>query len=133
MKEKMKKPAGLKTRPAWLLQDHMARARQSAVATRVLRRGVCGYANLKVADGDHLIPPSNSDGEGAGAAAQDHIEAVVERLKGWNQAPPSMDPDKGGGEQLGWQLAEQIGARIVPRQRGRNMQGCGKMFDNSGN
>jgi hypothetical protein len=25
-----------------------------------------------------------------------------------------MDPDEGGGEQLGWQLAGQLGARIVP-------------------
>jgi hypothetical protein len=44
-------------------------------------------------------------------------------LKGWNQATPT-DPDVGGGEQHGWQLAGQGGARIVPRQRrGRNMQG----------
>jgi hypothetical protein len=28
-----------------------------------------------------------------------------------------MDPDKGDGEQLGWQLVGQVGARIVPRQR----------------
>jgi hypothetical protein len=43
-------------------------------------------------------------------------------VKGWNQAALT-DPDKGGREQLGWQLAGQIGARIVPRQRrGRNMQ-----------
>jgi hypothetical protein len=77
-----------------------------------------------------------------GAAAQNRIGAVVERLKGWNQAAPTdpdegdveylkgwnqaapTDPDEGGGEQLGWQLAGQIGARIVPRQRrSRNMQG----------
>jgi hypothetical protein len=48
---------------------------------------------------------------------QDHVGAVVEQLKGWNQAAPT-DPDEGGGEKLaGWQLAGQIGARIVPRQR----------------
>jgi hypothetical protein len=39
-----------------------------------------------------------------GAAAQDRVGAVVERLKGWNQAAPT-DPDEGGGEQLSWQLA----------------------------
>ncbi len=44
--------------------------------------------------------------------AQDRVGAVVERLKGWNQAA-LMDPDKGGGEQLGWQLAGQVGAKIV--------------------
>jgi hypothetical protein len=61
--------------------------------------------------------------------AQNRVGAVVERLKGWNQAAPT-DPDEGGREQLGWQL----GARIVPRQRrSRNMQGFGKCFDNSVN
>ncbi len=55
--------------------------------------------------------------------AQDRVGAVVERLKGWNQAAP-MDPDEGGREQLSWQLAGQLDARIMPRQRrGRKMQG----------
>ncbi len=49
---------------------------------------------------------------------QDCVWAVVERLKGWNQAAPT-DPDKGGGEQLGWQLAGQIGARIVAKPSAR--------------
>ncbi len=41
-----------------------------------------------------------------------------------------MDPDEGGGEQL----AGQVGARIVPRQRmSRNMQGFGKNFVNGVN
>jgi hypothetical protein len=92
--------------------------------------GVRGRAGLKAADGNHLVPRPDSDGEGAGAAEQDRVGAVVERLKGWNQAAPT-DPDEGGGEQLGWQLAGQLGARIVPRQRrSRNMQGFGKFFDN---
>jgi hypothetical protein len=47
-----------------------------------------------------------------GATAQNRVGAVVERLKGGNDAAPT-DPDKGGSEQLGWQL----GSRIVPRQR----------------
>jgi hypothetical protein len=101
--------------------------------TRVARHGVRGRASLKAADGDHLVPRLDSDGEGAGAAAQNRVGAVVEWLKGWNQAAPT-DPDKGGGEQLGWQLAGQVSARIVPRQRrGRNMQGFGKKFDNGVN
>jgi hypothetical protein len=42
-----------------------------------------------------------------------------------------MDPDEGGREQLGWQLAGQLGSRIVPRKKGsRNMQDFGKNFDN---
>jgi hypothetical protein len=77
-----------------------------------------------VADSDHLVPQPDLDGEGAGAAAQDWVGAIVERMKGWNDAAPT-DPDEGGGEQL----AGQVGARIVPRQRkSRNMQGFGKNF-----
>jgi hypothetical protein len=37
---------------------------------------------VKAADGDHLVPRPDSDGEGAGAAAQDRVGAVVEWLKG---------------------------------------------------
>ncbi len=101
--------------------------------TRAARCGIRGRAGLKAADGNHLVPRPDSDGEGAGATAQNRVGAIVERLKGWNQAAPT-DPDEGGGEQLGWQLAGQLGARIVPRQRrGRNMQGFGKFFDNGVN
>ncbi len=54
---------------------------------------------------------------------QDHIGAIVERLKGWDDAAPT-DPDEEGGEEVAWQLIRQLGARIVPWQRnGRNMQG----------
>ncbi len=97
---------------------------------RAARRGVRGRASLKAADGNHLVMRSDSDGEGAGALAQDRVGAVVEQLKGWNQVAPT-DPDEGGGELLGLQLAGQVSARNVPRQRrGRNMQGFGKFFDN---
>jgi hypothetical protein len=44
------------------------------------------------------------------------------------------DPEEGGSEQLGWQLAGQLSARIVPRQRRSwNMQDFGKIFDNRKN
>ncbi len=90
-------------------------------------------ASLKAADGDHLVLQPDSDCEGAEAGAQNRIGAVVERLKGWNQAA-LMDPDEGGGEQLGWQLAGQVSARIVPRQRrSRSIQGFGNSFDNGVN
>jgi hypothetical protein len=103
------------------------------MATRAARRGVRSHASLKAADGNHLVPRPDSDGEGAGAAAQNRVGAVVERLKGWNQAALT-DPDEGGGEQPGWQLAGQPSARIVPKQRrSRNMQGFGKFFDNGVN
>ncbi len=109
------------------------RKRRSAAATQAARCGVRGRASLKAADGNHLVTRPDSDGEGAGAAAQDRVGAIVEWLKGWNQAAPT-DPDKGGGEQLGGQLVGQVAARIVPRQRrGRNMQGFGKNFDSGVN
>ncbi len=99
------------------------RTRRSAAATRASRRGVRGHASLEAADGDDLVPGPDLDGEGAGSAAQDSIGAVVEWLKGWDDAAP-MDPGKGGGEEVAWQLVRQLGTRIVPRQRNsRNMQG----------
>ncbi len=60
--------------------------------------------SLEVADGYNLVPVPDSDSEGAGSAAQDGVWAVVERLKGWDDAAPT-DPDDGGGEELAWQLA----------------------------
>jgi hypothetical protein len=74
--------------------------------------GVCGRAGLEAADGDDLVPGPDSDGEGVGSVAHNGAGAIVERLKGWNDAA-IMDPDEGGGEELGWQLD----TRIVARQR----------------
>ncbi len=55
--------------------------------------------------------------------AQDDVEAVIEWLKGWDDAAPT-DPDEAGVEEVAWQLVRQLGARIVPRQRNsRNMEG----------
>ncbi len=106
---------------------------------RVLQRqrGLPGMASAAVQAlrrlCDYLVPRPESYGEEAGAMAQDRVGALIERLKGWNQATPT-DTDKGDREQLGWQLAGQVGARIVPRQRrARNMQGFGKNLDNSVN
>jgi hypothetical protein len=65
------------------------------------RHGVNCCAGLKAADGDHLVPLPDSDDEGAGPAAQNHVGAVVKRLKGWNDAAP-MDPDKGGWRAARW-------------------------------
>ncbi len=47
---------------------------------------------------------------------QNCVGAIVERLERWDDAAMT-DPDKGGGEELGWQLTGQLDARIVPRQR----------------
>ncbi len=65
--------------------------------TRAARRGVRGHASLEAADGNHLVPRPDSDGDGAGTTAHDRIGAVIERLKGWNKAAPT-DPDEGGRE-----------------------------------
>ncbi len=95
------------------------RTRRSAAATRAARRDVRGCASLEAADGDNLVLGPDSDGEGAGSTVKDGIGAVVELLKGWDDAAPT-DPDEGGGEELAWQLARQLG---VPGQRNsRNMQ-----------
>jgi hypothetical protein len=91
-------------RPTWLQQDRLGTSLVVCRCDQAARLGVCGRASLKVAYGDHLNPRPDSDGEGARAGAQDHVGAVVEWLEGWNQTAPT-DPDKGGGEQLGWQLA----------------------------
>ncbi len=72
---------------------------RSAAVTRAARHGVRGRASLEVADGDNLVPGPDSDGEGAGPAAQDGLGAVIEHLKGWDDAAP-MDPDEGCGEEV---------------------------------
>jgi hypothetical protein len=56
------------------------------VATRAARLGVHCHAGLEAADSNDLILGPNSDSEGAGATAQNNIEAVVERLERWDHA-----------------------------------------------
>ncbi len=105
--------------------------RWPAAAMWAARRGVRGRASLEVADGNDPVPVPDLDGEGAGSTAQNGLRAIVERLKGWDDAAP-MDPDEGGREELDWQLAGQPGARIVPMERNsRNMQSFRQIFDNS--
>jgi hypothetical protein len=118
---KVKKPAGLNMRPTLLRQDCLGRAQRSVVVTRGARLGVCSHIGLDAADGDNLVPGPDWDGEGAGSALQNGVEAIVECLEQWNDAA-TTDPYEGGGEELGWQLAGQLGARIVPRQgKGRKI------------
>ncbi len=59
------------------------------MAMQAARHGVRGRTGLKGADGNHLVLRPDSDSEGAGAAAQDRVGAVIERLKGWNQVAPT--------------------------------------------
>ncbi len=67
--------------------------RWPVAATRAARLSIRSRAELEVADGDDLVPGPNSDGEGAGSAAQNGVGAVIERLKGWNDEV-TMDPDE---------------------------------------
>jgi hypothetical protein len=56
--------------------------------------------------------------------AQNGVGAVIEWLERWDHAT-TMDPDERGREELGWQLARKLDARIVPRQRrSRGIQSC---------
>jgi hypothetical protein len=62
--------------------------------------------------------------------AQNGIGAIIEQLERWDNAA-TMDPDEGGEAELGWQLAGQLDARIVPRQgREWNIKSFLIIFDN---
>ncbi len=95
--------------------------RRSAAATRAARRGGRSRANLEAAEGDHLIPRPDSDGEGPRGAGL---------YRGRCRAAEGVEPGRhdgprqGGGEQL----AGQIGARIVPRERRRKNARFWKKF-----
>jgi hypothetical protein len=118
---KVKKPAGLNMRPTLLRQDCLGASPAVCRGDAGARLGVCSRIGLDAADGDNLVPGPDWDGEGAGSAVQNGVEAIVECLEQWNDAA-TTDPYEGGGEELGWQLAGQLGARIVPRQgKGRKI------------
>ncbi len=87
------------------------------MAERADKRGVRGSAGLQAADRDNFLPGPDLQREGAAAAADDGIGAVVQRPKRRHGAA-AADPDQTGGEELGWQLAGQghAGTGIVPGQ-----------------
>ncbi len=60
-------------RNAWAL------ARWSAAAERAAGHGVRGGAGLQAADGDDLLSGPDLEREGAAAAAEDGVGAVVQR------------------------------------------------------
>ncbi len=95
---------------------------RSAMATQAVRLGVRSLAGFEAADVNDLILGLDSDGEGAGSAVQNGIGAAIEQLEWWNDAATTV-LDEEGREELGWQLAGQLRARIVPKQgKGRNIQ-----------
>jgi hypothetical protein len=79
--KKVKRPAGLKTRPAWLRQDRLCVNPGVCTALRADWLGFRSRQGLEVADGDDLVPGPDSDGEREGSAAQNGIGAIVERLE----------------------------------------------------
>jgi hypothetical protein len=93
---------------AWAL------ARQSA---RTARLSVCGSAGLQAADGDDLLLGPDLQREGAAAAGDDSVGAVVQ-LPQRRHGAAAADPDQPGVEELGRQLAGlgQAGTGIVPGQ-----------------
>jgi hypothetical protein len=71
------------------------RTRLSSATTRAARLGVCSHAGIEAADGDDLVPGPDSDGEGAGSAAQNGLGAIVEPLERWDDTA-TTDSDEGG-------------------------------------
>ncbi len=106
---KVKKPAGLKMRPAWLRQDCLG-ANAGCQAWRPRPCKPWGSWRRWPHPGTRL------GWWRSGVRVQDDVGAVAELLKGWDDAAPT-DPDEGGGEEVAWQLVQQLGARIVPRHR----------------
>ncbi len=79
---------------AWAL------AWRSAAAERAAEHGIRGGAGLQATDGDDLLSGPDLECEGAGAAADNGVGAVVQRMQRRHGAA-AADPDQGGGEELG--------------------------------
>ncbi len=90
---------------------------------RTARRGIHICASLQAADGDDRVPPSDSDGEGAGSPAQDSVGALE---RGDNAT--SAQPDEGGMEEVGWQLLRQKATQITLARDSK--AGASKVFKN---
>jgi hypothetical protein len=88
---------------------------QLATASQTAKFRVRVCAGLEPADGEDLVPGPSSDGEGAGAAWQDGVWAVVGLLQGWEDAV-AVHPDEGNGgrRETFWQLATRV---VFARQR----------------
>ncbi len=57
--------------------------------------GIRVHVGLELADGDDHVLGPDSNGEGAGAMAQNGIWAIVGLLQGWDDAA-AVHPDEGG-------------------------------------
>ncbi len=98
------------------------------MASQTARCGIRFRAGLEAADGDDLVPRPDPDGEGAGPPPQAGIGAVIGAVERWD-APAALQPDKGGAQQLIWQLSWQLGTEIVPGQgKSRSIQSSFLIF-----
>ena len=72
-------------------------------------------ARLEAAGGDHLLPITHQDGEGAERPLQDSIGAVIEQRQ-WRHVAVPSDQHVGGGQQLSWQLGRRhaVGGGVKP-------------------
>jgi hypothetical protein len=121
-KEKVKKPVGLKMRPAWWQPDPLGACPAVSRSIATARCGVRFCAGLEVADGDNLVPRPNPDGEGVGSMPQEGVGAVVGAVERWDDAS-AVQPNKAGAQQLVWQLSRQLAIGIVPGQgKSRSIQ-----------
>jgi hypothetical protein len=80
------------------------------MVSQAARCGVRFCAGLEAADGDDLVLRP-SDDERAGSMPQDGVGAVERR-----ENTAATQPDKGGEQQLVWQLGWQLDAGIVSGQ-----------------
>ncbi len=72
-----------------------APARRSAAAARTAGRGVRGCTGLEAADGDNLVSGPDLQREGATAAVDGRVGAIVQRLEQRHGAA-AADPDEVG-------------------------------------
>ncbi len=95
---------------------HCASSGWLAMASRTAWFGVCVCAGLELADGDDLVPCPDSDGEGAGGAAQDGIWTVIGPLQGWDDAA-AVHPDEGAAQEVRRELLWKQAAGVVFARR----------------
>jgi hypothetical protein len=90
----------LKRHPLGRSGSAWALAQRSAAAARTAGRGIRGRTGLWAADNDDLLSGPDLKCEGAAAAVDDYVGAVVQRLEQWHGAAVA-DPDQAGGEEFG--------------------------------
>ncbi len=94
-----------------------ARLGQRASALRLSTAMRTAWFGIHICAGLDLAGP-DSDGEGAGAAAQDDTGAIIGLLQGQDDA--TVHPDKGDAEEVVRKLFWQLAARVVLARQRKN-------------